>query len=205
MSKVSPFAIGTAFIQGSTILPKGFIFRLLSKTVSSNNKLKVDEDCLPESPTWSVRSLLSPPVKDKANINGQEQQEVKIMQHEFINLLKMARLKHPNSNNNSFNNKQPNVELINSETSDSQTALNKDISILCNFVRHVQNVDVSNIEPLRSFWTTEIESELINEDDSGKADANEKDMKSHDGIKKGSVLLKSAKILYGDYYIIRNN
>ncbi|CAG8792794.1 30521_t:CDS:2 [Gigaspora margarita] len=167
----------------------------------------------PESPTWSVRSLLSPPVKDKANINGQEQKEVKIMQHEFINLLKMARLKHPNPstiNNNSFNNKQSNVELINSETSDSQTALNKDISILCNFVKHVQNVDVSNIEPLRSFWTTEIESELINEDvenedNFGKADANEKDMKSHDGIKNGSVLLKSAKILYGDYYIIRNN
>ncbi|CAG8597385.1 23591_t:CDS:2, partial [Dentiscutata erythropus] len=136
----------------------------------------------PESPTWSVRSLLLPPAKDKASINVQEQQEVKITQHEFLNLLKMARLKLPNSStiDNNLLNEKSNVELKNNETSDTQTALNKDISILCNFVRHVQGVDVSNIEPLRSFWTTEIESGLRNEDVE-----NRDDFGKDEGIKKG--------------------
>ncbi|CAG8551133.1 3768_t:CDS:1, partial [Scutellospora calospora] len=154
----------------------------------------------PESPTWSVRSLLLPPVKDKSD---QKWQEVKITQHEFLNLLKMAKLNFPNSSS-----KKSNIELENNEISDPQTALNKDISILCNFVRHVQNIDVSNIEPLKSFWTTEIEIGFRNDDvancRNNDVDVNEKDMKDCDGSKQERLLLKSAKVLYGNYYVVRN-
>ncbi|CAG8791909.1 136_t:CDS:1, partial [Racocetra fulgida] len=152
----------------------------------------------PESPTWSVKSLLLPPAKYKGDINVQDQQEVKITQHEFLSLLKMARLQFSNSsilNDNSFNNKKSDVKVENNKTSNPQIELNKDISILCNFVRHVQSVDVSNIEPLRSFWTTEVEIGLRNEDvtnicDLGKVDENERDMRDYDEIKKENILLK---------------
>ncbi|CAI2182583.1 1474_t:CDS:2 [Funneliformis geosporum] len=132
--------------------------------IQYTNSVKIEESCLPEKPTWSVRSLLpttssilSKPI---------------ITQKEYESILNLSNL-HSTSLENS--------QLI------------QDINILCYFVKHIQEVDVSDIEPMRNVWAGGVNLNLREEEENNKQVNDEN---------QGRVLLKSASLLHNEFYVV---
>ncbi|CAG8564906.1 9072_t:CDS:2 [Paraglomus occultum] len=65
-----------------------------------------------------------------------------------------------------------------------------DINTLYNFVKHIQEVDVENVEPLRSIWP--LNTSLMMRDDVEKEDVS------------GEELLKCAERTHGKFYVVDN-
>ena len=65
-----------------------------------------------------------------------------------------------------------------------------DINTLCNFVKHIQEVDVENVEPLRSIWPRNIG--LMMREDIEKEDVS------------GEELLKCAERTHGKFHVVDN-
>ncbi|CAG8447214.1 8339_t:CDS:2 [Acaulospora morrowiae] len=160
---------------------------------SLNTTPEIDDDCLPKCPKWSVNSLLSPP---DSKSNG-ENVSPEITEEMFKNLLRLSGLRLSN----------------NTTSNDEQAKLIKDINILCNFVSHIKNVDVSGVKSLRNLWPDSVGIELREDeiDDGDKKLEGEGTTRSEGNggtprgeIGKGRDLLRHAKILYRDFYIVNS-
>ncbi|RIA85294.1 hypothetical protein C1645_879410 [Glomus cerebriforme] len=131
---------------------------------SNNYSTKTDEYGVPENPTWSVRSLL-PPFTDSKPI---------ITKEEYKTLLKLSNLR--------------------STSSLEDSKLIQDINLLCYFVKHIHNVDVTNIEPMRSVLADGVNLNLCYEEEKNE------NIKSEN---QGRDLLKRASVLHKEFYVVK--
>jgi len=138
----------------------------------SNSSIKIDEYGFPEKPTWSVRSLL-PPFTSCSDTTSKPI----ITQEEFKTLLKLSNLR--------------------STSPLEYSQLIQDINLLCYFVKHIQDVDVTNIKPMRSVLDDGINLNLYDEEE--EEEENE-ELKSEN---QGRELLKRAGVLYKEFYVVK--
>ncbi|CAB4423470.1 unnamed protein product [Rhizophagus irregularis] len=138
----------------------------------NNSSIKIDEHYLPEKPTWSVRSLL-PPIITCSDTTSKPI----ISQEEYKSLLKLSNLRST------------------SPTEDSQ--LIQDINLLCYFVKLIQDVDVTNVKPMRSILEDGINLNLYDEEE--EEEENEEDKNEN----QGRELLKRANVLYKEFYVVK--
>ncbi|KAL1922574.1 uncharacterized protein VTP21DRAFT_10113 [Calcarisporiella thermophila] len=119
------------------------------------------------SPTWSVRSLLPTADASEGDVVSYEQ---------FQNLHRLANLEIPTSK-------------------EEERSLMRDINSLEHFVRHIQELDTTGVEPMRGIWPERI-SMVLREDEplSGEGTTEEH----------GNELLKHAKRVSGNYYVVKS-
>ncbi|KAI7847199.1 hypothetical protein BDC45DRAFT_526764 [Circinella umbellata] len=90
----------------------------------NNESIKIDSDCLPTSPTWSINSLL--------DVNS-EQQQKGITDKQFNHLFRLAQLRPPESQKEKEN-------------------LKHDLDEILRFTEHIQDLETSQVEPLVQLW-----------------------------------------------------
>ena len=86
---------------------------------------------------------------------------------------------------------------MHSSSSLEDSQLIQDINILCYFVKHIQEIDVTNIEPMRSIWADGINLNLRDEEE----EENE-NVKSEN---QGRKLLKNASVLHKEFYVVKTD
>ncbi|RUS26928.1 hypothetical protein BC938DRAFT_483921 [Jimgerdemannia flammicorona] len=137
-------------------------FRSLARiiiTPTSHLPLALPIRFQPLSPTWSIKSLL-PPSPPPSVITIQD------LQH----LLRLAQLRPPH-------------------TEYETSALVRDVNDIAHFVRHIREVDVEDVRPLRGVWRDEVGMALRND-------------VAEEGEASGRVLLGKAKKISGQYYAV---
>ncbi|GES84333.1 DUF726-domain-containing protein [Rhizophagus clarus] len=153
--------------KNNTISFKGnYLKKFIQKRYNNNSSITNDEYNFPEKPTWSVRSLLP-------SINTHS--DTTISQDEYKTLLKLSNLRST------------------SPSEDSQ--LIQDINLLCYFVKHIQNVDVTDIKPMRSVLDDGINLNLHEEEEEEEEDDKNENQ--------GRELLKRASVLYKEFYVVK--
>jgi hypothetical protein len=75
----------------------------------------------------------------------------------------------------------------------------QDINLLCYFVKHIQEVDVTNVKPMRSILDDGINLNLYNEEEEEEEEENEEDKNEN----QGRELLKRANVLYKEFYVVK--
>ncbi|CAG8501064.1 17626_t:CDS:2 [Funneliformis caledonium] len=80
-------------------------------------------------------------------------------------------------------------------TSLEDSQLIQDINILCYFVKHIQEVDVSDIEPIRNLWADGVNLSLSEE----KEEENNKQVNNKN---QGRELLRRASLLHHEFYVV---
>jgi aspartyl/glutamyl-tRNA(Asn/Gln) amidotransferase C subunit len=85
---------------------------------------------------------------------------------------------------------------LHSTSSSEDSQLIQDINILCYFVKHIQEIDVTNIEPMRSIWTGGINLNL-------RDDEEEKENEKLKIENQGRELLKRANVLHKEFYLVK--
>ncbi|KAG9304284.1 hypothetical protein G9A89_019846 [Geosiphon pyriformis] len=147
---------------------KNFLKEACSETV-------VDDDGMPKEATWSVKALL-PPISISNNLPDHTQNHEEIDTEQMKHLFRLCNLRVPQSS------QQLNI-------------IKTDINRLCHFVRHIQEVDVHDVPPMRSTWSDNL-GVVFRPDDETFSFSEVEDEQA------GRELLKRAKVTKGDYYLV---
>ncbi|KAL1929179.1 hypothetical protein VTP01DRAFT_2238 [Rhizomucor pusillus] len=137
--------------------------RLFSQTALNRSKsVETDDDALPVEPTWSVTSLLEP---------ARNATVTRISDEQLQRLFQLAQLQPP-------------------ETEQEQQSLRRDLDQMSQFLAHLQDVEMENVEPLIQIWPENMGLKL------------RKDEKSTDEVE-GRALLEKAQRKSGNYYMVQ--
>ncbi|CAG8493804.1 6883_t:CDS:2 [Ambispora leptoticha] len=149
-----------------TIRTRFYTSEQIAKKQKLAQKIIADKDGLPLHPTWSVKSLFA--LKDNQSISIVNKEQVK-------HLFRLCNLREP---------KNP----------EHLATFVRDINRLCHFVKHIQEVDVTGVPPMRGIWPEGISVSLRSDND---------DDEDKDAAINGRALLKCAKVIQGNYYVVK--